>query len=93
MPIDQILILGGSSFITVFLLGFQTKNVNQSKYLAAFCTSMLIMSSNYIFITFAVKTEMIYFILISGLSGSTGIVCSIYVHDNFKKLRKKNESS
>lgn len=70
-----------STFANVFLLGFNSKNVHQSRYLAAFITSWGITFSQYIFVTHAVKSGGWPFLLISGLGGSIGITLAIFIHD------------
>lgn len=71
----------GATFATVFLLGFQSKNVHQSRYALAALTSFCIGLSQYVFIRYAISTEGAVFIVTSGLGGSVGIVTAIYTHD------------
>lgn len=70
-----------STFATVFLLGFQSKNVHQSRYVLAALTSFCIGLSQYVFIRYAISTEGLAFVLTSGTGGAAGIVTAIYTHD------------
>lgn len=68
-----------SSFISVFALGFQSQNVNQGHYVAAFITSFAIGGG----------TLVLYKVLPDGtwldtvaylIGGATGIVCAMWAH-------------
>ncbi|NQZ53232.1 MAG: hypothetical protein HRT93_03150 [Piscirickettsiaceae bacterium] len=72
-----------STFFNVFLLGFNSKNVHQSRYLLAFVTSWGITVAGYFFVKYAVAGDGFLFIGVSGVGGSLGIIAAIYVHDNF----------
>ncbi len=75
-----------TSFFSVFLLGMQSKNVNQSRYFAAVVTSFGISVANFLFIRYAANGSLIaFFVLAAG--GCCGIASSIWVHD--KVLSKK----
>lgn len=70
-----------SSFVVVFLLGLQSKNVNRSRYVAAALTSIGISLSQFVFVKYAANGS--YFVLfVMALGGAMGIVTSIYVHDH-----------
>jgi len=79
------------TYAYVFLLGFNSKNVQQSRYMSAFFVSWGITISNYFFVTYAASEGGLIFILVSGLGGSLGIVTAIYIHDwcsSHKVVRK-----
>lgn len=79
-----------ASFFSVFLLGLQSKNVNQSRYVAAIVTSFGISVANFIFIKYAAAGSLVaFFVLATG--GCTGIASSIWFYDKVMK-RKKSDS-
>ena len=68
-----------STFISVFALGFQSLNVNNGHYTAAFLTSFVIAASNLVLFKLAPQaagTEIAAYL--SG--GSIGIICAMKVH-------------
>ncbi len=75
--------LAASSFVSVFLMGLQTKNLVNSLYGMAFVTSLGIGSTQFVFIRFAANENMIFVFLFGVLPAAIGICCSIYVHDNW----------
>lgn len=77
------------AFISVFLLGLQSKNVNQGRYLAAVVTSFGISVSQFIFIKYAAAGSLVVFAL-SAAGGCLGITCSIWFYQVFLE-RLKNE--
>lgn len=78
-----------STFFNVFLLGFNSKNVHQSRYFLAFAASWGITVAQYFFVRYAVSGDGMLFIVISGLGGSLGIVSAIYIHDRFTHKKPK----
>lgn len=74
-------ILFSSSFANVFLLGFNSKNVHQSRYFLAFVTSWGITLAQYFFVKYAVAGDGLMFLGVSGVGGSLGIISAIFVHD------------
>jgi len=74
-------IIFGSTFFSVFLLGFNSKNVHQSRYFLAFLTSWGITAAQYFFAMYAANGGGLEFITVAGAGGSLGIVTAIYVHD------------
>lgn len=73
------LLLFGSTFVLVFLLGFQSLNVNGGHYLAAFLSSFGISLSQlilYKLVPDASWTQVVAYM--SG--GPIGIVASMYAH-------------
>lgn len=75
-----------ASFSTVFLLGLQSKNVQQSRYLMAIATSIGISVANFAFIKYASSGNLLY-LTIMATGGAIGIAASIYVHDTFMKKK------
>lgn len=84
----EMFILFVATFANVFLLGFQSKNVHQSRYVMAACTSFGISLANYVFVKMAVDGNSLTFIVTSGLGGSLGIMMAIWVHDKFVSANK-----
>lgn len=78
-----------SSFTLVFLLGFQSKNVQSSRYWAAIGTSFGISLANFMFVKFAATGGLLPF-AICAAGGCIGIAASIWVGDNV--FRKRTES-
>jgi len=73
------LLLYASTFITVFALGFQSLNVNQGRYLAAFLTSFVIGGSSlvlYRYLPNPTASQILAYLL----GGATGIVSSMWLH-------------
>jgi|CXWL01.1.fsa_nt_gi hypothetical protein len=73
------LMLFASTFITVFALGFQSRNVNQGQYVMAAITSLFIGGASlvlYKILPEASVTQCAAYLL----GGVTGITSSIYVH-------------
>lgn len=70
-----------SSYAQVFLLGFQSKNVQRSKYLLAFVTSLGICVSQFVFVRLGATAAPEWFLPVSGVGGALGIVSAIKVHD------------
>ena len=75
-----------SSFVGVFLMGFQTRNVAQGMYAWAFPTSIGITGSQLVFVRFASMDDPMLVMLFAGVPAAVGICCSIYAH---KKLRSR----
>ena len=89
MGLHDYLLLFICTFAYVFLLGFNSKNVQHSRYVMAFMVSWGITISNYFFVIYAANEGGVEFILVSGLGGSLGIVSAIYIHDlTMKKTTK-----
>ncbi len=85
------LLLFASTFISVFALGFQSLNVNNGHYRAAFLTSFLIGGANLALFKLAPNAtggEIAAYL--SG--GPIGIVCAMKFHKKFMKRKKKNEN-
>lgn len=67
------------SFVLVFLLGIQSRNVVAGRYLAAVATSFGISISNFIFVKFA-ATGSIDVFFVNAVGGCLGIACSIFFY-------------
>ena len=79
-PLDYVAMFV-SSFVVVFLLGLQSKNVNKSRYVAAAITSVGISIAQFAFVKYAANGNWLV-LIISALGGAMGIAFSIYVHDH-----------
>lgn len=86
---DYAIIFFGA-FISVFLMGLQSKNVNQGRILAAVVTSLGISVSQFIFVKYAAAGS--YAVLaFSAAGGCLGITCAIVCYQFllfFERLRK-----
>jgi hypothetical protein len=76
-----------SSFVVVFLLGLQSKNVNKSRYVAAAITSVGISVAQFVFVKYAANGNWLV-LFVSALGGAMGIAFSIYVHDHHIEKRQ-----
>lgn len=88
MTLLDILIMFGTCFLQVFLLGLQSKNVNQGRYAAAVVTSFGISVANFTFVKYAAGGSMTAFVSTS-VGGCCGIAASIWFYKNFME-RKGN---
>ena len=75
-----------SSFALTMFLGMQSKNVNQSRIMAAFLTSIGISICNLITVKVAMNQNWFQIVLMMIGSG-LGIVTSIFVHDKWMKKK------
>lgn len=80
-------ILFSATFANVFFLGFQSKNVNQSRYFMAFSTSWGITLAQYFFVKYAAGGGGLVFVGVAGVGGSLGIVAAIFLHDFLTRRR------
>lgn len=78
------LILFGSTFASVFALGFQSQNVNNGHYVAAFLTSFLIGSSQIVLYKLVPGADMSQ-IAATLAGGPLGITASMFIHKRFMK--------
>ena len=76
-----------SNFFVVFLLGLQSKNVNQGRYLAAIVTSLSISVANFIFVKYAVAGSYLAF-FVCAAGGCSGIAFSIWFYKNVVERRR-----
>lgn len=82
------LILFGSTFASVFALGFQSQNVNNGHYIAAFLTSFLIGSSQIVLYKLVPGADMSQ-VMATLAGGPLGITASMFVHRKFMKAPVK----
>lgn len=83
------------SFVLVFLLGIQSRNVVAGRYLAAVATSFGISVSNFIFVKFAATGSADVF-FVNAAGGCLGIAGSIYFYKTImerKALWQKAKST
>jgi len=69
------------TFSVVFLLGIQSRNVQQSRYFIAIVTSFLISCANFLFVHYAATGDYIVFAF-SAAGGCMGIAGAIWFSDN-----------
>lgn len=75
-----------SSFIVVFLMGLQSRNVHASRYVAAVMTSFGISVSQFIFVKYAVNgSYAVFFTCAAG--GCLGIAFSIWFYTQFMERK------
>jgi hypothetical protein len=77
-----------SNFFVVFLLGMQSKNVQQSRYVAAIMTSFGISVAQAMFVHY-VSTGNLFNFMVCAVGGCFGIAAAIWTHDNL--MRKENK--
>lgn len=75
-----------TTFIMVFLLGFQQQNVMHKHYYLAAITSFLIGMTQVLLYKGIMYADVTEAILLTGFGGSLGITLSIYSHN---KMREK----
>lgn len=77
----ELLAIFVAGFSTVFLLGFQSRNVNSGNYGMAAATSFLVaVAQAAIWTRITAPTSGFWEIATYGLSGSTGITAAMYTH-------------
>lgn len=84
----HLIALFAAGFATVFLLGFQSRNVNTGQYWAAACTSTAIgLAQVYIWGMVTAPSSGFLEGLVYGLSGACGITSSMWVHKRLADRR------
>lgn len=83
--IDYLLMFVGS-FVLVFLLGIQSRNVVAGRYLAAVMTSFGISVSNFIFVKYAATGSYDVF-FVNAAGGCLGIAGSIWFYKHILERR------
>lgn len=81
MTIADYLTMFASSLCVVFLLGIQSKNVMNSRYLAAVLTSAGINVAQFIFVKYAAAGALST-LAVTTAGGCTGIACAILFYDH-----------
>lgn len=79
-----------SNFFVVFLLGMQSKNVQQSRYVAAIATSFGISVAQAMFVQYVAAGDITAF-LVCAAGGCVGIAAAIWTHDRLLTKRKPQE--
>ncbi|OYV36824.1 MAG: hypothetical protein B7Z80_14485 [Rhodospirillales bacterium 20-64-7] len=80
-----------ASFFVVFLLGLQSKNVVQGRYVASILTSAGISFSQFAFVKFASHGS--YDTLaVCTVGGCAGIAFSIWFHQHFIERKKRGQT-
>jgi len=74
------LMIFGSTFVLVFALGFQSLNVNNGHYAAAFITSFLIGGSNLVILRTVPQGGDAWLLAAYLAGGPFGIVTSMWLH-------------
>lgn len=77
------MILFFTTFVGVFLLGFQQQNVQHGHYKMAAATSACIALTQYLMITGVVASGWIG-VLYMAIGGSMGITSSMYIHKRWR---------
>ena len=91
----EYLLMFVGSFVLVFLLGIQSRNVVAGRYLAAVATSFGISVSQFIFVKFAAAGSYDVF-FVNAAGGCLGIAGSIFFYKHIfvrKALRQKARST
>ena len=81
------LVIFVSTFVLVFALGFQSLNVNNGHYKAAFLTSFAIAVSNLVLFKTVPQADMLQVIAYL-MAGPCAIVCSMWAHTRWMKPRR-----
>lgn len=77
-----------ANFFVVFLLVLQSKNVMQSRYVAAVVTSVGISIANFTFIKYAASGTLDAF-TVCAIGGCLGIAASIWFYDNLIREKQR----
>lgn len=76
------------TFLSVFLLGFQQKNVMHDKYLMAMGTSFCIAFAQFTVYREAAMASPMDWVYM-GIGGALGIVSSMYLHNRLRRRSSK----
>jgi Na+/melibiose symporter-like transporter len=83
MTVVQFCLIFAMSFAQVFLLGFQSQNVNTGKYLLAAIGSCLIAVTQVTLWRWATNDNSWLTILALAAAGASGITTSMYIHRRY----------
>lgn len=83
----ELVFLFGVTLFSVFLLGVQSRNVNQGRYIAAVVTSFGISIGNFTFARYASTGSLAAFFA-SAVGGMAGIALSIWFYQRFMEKKK-----
>lgn len=82
-----------AALVSVFLKGFQHKNVISNMYWSTFVTSYFMAFMDVLLISWIVKSESWTIAFASGGGASIGMVSAMYVHNRFMSKSKSPEPS
>jgi len=82
-----ILALALACFVRYFLTGFQSKNLQHSRYAHIAFFSMLMALADVLMWHFAVTEKASVAMVVAALSNSAGITFSVWLHDRLKGRR------
>ncbi|WKZ86325.1 hypothetical protein N5B55_05065 [Ralstonia pickettii] len=82
----ELVALAGATFFSVFLMGLQSRNVNQGRYLASVVTSFGISVGNFTFARYASTGSLAAFFT-SAAGGMAGIAFAIWFYKRFMEKR------
>lgn len=86
----EYLLMFCGSFVLVFLLGIQSRNVVAGRYFAAVATSFGISVSNFIFVKFAAAGSYDVF-FVNATGGCLGIACSILFYQTLMERKHRGK--
>lgn len=90
-PLIDLLTIFGAGYVSVFALGFQSRNVNNSNYGWAAGTSLFVGVSQAYLWKHIIKDGEFLAALTYGIAGSLAIVSSMYVHKRFIESGKTKQ--
>lgn len=73
-------ILWASTFASVFLLGFQSRNVNAGKFLLAGCTSFCLAATQVVAVRGIADGNPWFVLAMTGTASPAGIISAMVVH-------------
>lgn len=85
--LTEYLVMFAGSFVLVFLLGLQSRNVVAGRYFAAMMTSFGISVSNFIFVKFAATGQIDVF-FINAAGGCLGIAFAIWFYKHIVERKR-----
>lgn len=85
----ELLGIFGTGFVSVFALGFQSRNVNHGNYGWAAFTSLFVGLSQALLWKHIIQEDSVGGAVAYAISGAIAIVSSMYVHERFIKKSAK----
>jgi len=86
--VSEYLLMFGGSFVLVFFLGIQSRNVVAGRYVAAMLTSVGISTSNFIFVKFAATGQPDVF-FVNAAGGCLGIAFAIWFYKHIVERKHR----
>lgn len=86
------LIIFAAGFASVFLLGFQSRNVNHGNYKAAALTAFVIAQTQGALWAKLLENLTWQLLIVYGMSGAIGITASMYVHQRWFLPTKETQN-